>query len=177
MPKAIDFDRLRKLDPAAIGAAHKRYYGELYRYATYRLGDPDLAEDLASEAFLRLLDSLQRQKGPLQNLRAWLFGTLSNMIHDHYRRSYRHPAGNLAEDILDPAPGPAGQTEKRDQLRAVAQAMRSLTAEQQHVLSLRFGSQLSIEETARLMGKKPNAVKALQFRALRALRSALRDDQ
>jgi RNA polymerase sigma-70 factor (ECF subfamily) len=48
-----------------------------------------------------------------------------------------------------------------------------LTAEQQHVLALRFGQGYSLEETAAFMDKNVNAVKALQFRALAALQREL----
>jgi len=51
--------------------------------------------------------------------------------------------------------------------------MRRLTADQQHVLALRFTQELSLEETARMMKKSLNAVKVIQFRALAALRRLL----
>ena len=51
--------------------------------------------------------------------------------------------------------------------------MRYLTSEQQHVLALRFGGEYTLEETAEMMGRKVNAIKALQFRALRTLRRHL----
>jgi RNA polymerase sigma-70 factor (ECF subfamily) len=58
-------------------------------------------------------------------------------------------------------------------MRAVRAAMLQLTVDQQHVLALRFGSGYSLEETAAILKKKSNAVKALQFRALAALRRAI----
>jgi len=57
----------------------------------------------------------------------------------------------------------------REQGDAVREAYAELTPDQQDVLALRFGSGYSLEETARMMDKKVNAVKALQFRALAAL--------
>jgi RNA polymerase sigma-70 factor (ECF subfamily) len=51
--------------------------------------------------------------------------------------------------------------------------LKELTTDQQHVLALRFGSGCSLAETAEIMGKKPNAIKQLQFRALAALRKNL----
>jgi RNA polymerase sigma-70 factor (ECF subfamily) len=48
-----------------------------------------------------------------------------------------------------------------------------LTPEQQHVLALRFSQELSLEETAAVMGKNVNAVKVLQFRAVQALRQRM----
>ena len=52
-------------------------------------------------------------------------------------------------------------------------ALGQLTAEQQHVLSLRFTEDRSLEETAEIIGKSITAVKALQFRAVAALRRML----
>lgn len=52
-------------------------------------------------------------------------------------------------------------------------AFSKLTGEQREVLALRFSSGLTIEETAQLMNHSPSAVKALQFRALAALRKIL----
>jgi RNA polymerase sigma-70 factor (ECF subfamily) len=50
-----------------------------------------------------------------------------------------------------------------------------LTADQQNVLALRFSQGYSLEETASLMKKNVNAIKALQFRALAALQRKLRE--
>ena len=55
---------LRALDAEAISAVHARYFVELYRYAAYRTGDPQLAEDLASEVLVRLLEAVRGGKGP-----------------------------------------------------------------------------------------------------------------
>ena len=57
----------------------------------------------------------------------------------------------------------------REQADAVRGAYAELSSDQQNVLALRFGSGYSLEETARVMQKNVNAVKALQFRALAAL--------
>ncbi len=53
---------LRALDAEAISAVHARYFVELYRYAAYRTGDPQLAEDLASEVLVRLLEAMRAGK-------------------------------------------------------------------------------------------------------------------
>jgi RNA polymerase sigma-70 factor (ECF subfamily) len=61
------------------------------------------------------------------------------------------------------------EVDAREQNRSVQAAYSQLTAEQQHVLALRFGQGYSLEETATHLKKNTNAVKALQFRALAAL--------
>ena len=168
---------LRSLDPKAVAAIHERYFPELYRYARYRLGDPAAAEDVASEALVRLLEATAAGRGPKSSLRGWLLGTLSNLVNDHYRQAYSRPVSELPEHLLDDGPDPSEQAASLEQARELRVAMALLTAEQQHVLSLRFGNGYSLEETAVIMGKNPNAVKALQFRAVVALRKQIGEGQ
>jgi hypothetical protein len=61
----------RQFDPAALARIHDCFYKLVYRYARYRIGDAQVAEDMASEVFLRLLDALRGGKVPRQSLRGW----------------------------------------------------------------------------------------------------------
>lgn len=174
MNSSTILDQVRSLDPHILAAVHDQYYPEVYRYARFRLADEQAAEDIAAEVFLRLLDSLHRQKGPQENLRAWLLGTAAHMIADTYRKQYRQPQDAL-EDIDLPQEGdsPDERLEEEYLCSQVRGAMQQLTADQQHVLALRFSEERSLEETARAMGKSIGAVKVLQFRALGSLRRLL----
>lgn len=164
---------LQKLDSQAIGAIYDRHFPEVYRYVRYRVNDETVAEDVASEVFVRLLEAAQKGLGPRSNLKGWLIATASNAVNDHLRRKYRRPVEALsesmpAEDVSLPA-----EVDLREQTRAIQTAYAQLTAEQQHVLALRFGLGLSLEETAQHLQKNANAIKALQFRALAALQRVM----
>ena len=164
---------LRAFDPEVITHVHNHFYPEIYRYARYRLSDPTLAEDLASEVFVRLLESFDGGGGPRKSLRGWLMGTASNLVNDYYRKQYKHQTEALSDGLEADLPGPGKifeMTEQHDQVRA---ALAKLTQDQQNVLALRFGAGYSLEDTAQAIGKKVNAVKQLQFRALAALRRHL----
>ena len=160
---------LHNLDQQAIGAVYDQYFSEIYRYVLYRLGDPTLAEDIASDVFVRLLESVQSGHPPQTNLKGWLIGTASHVVTDHLRQKYRRPEEEISESIPDRGPSITAEVDQREQNRIVNDAYAQLTPEQQHVLALRFGQGYSLEETATLMNKNVNAVKALQFRALAAL--------
>ncbi len=162
-------DGLRNLDSQVIGAIYDKYFPEIYRYVRYRISDEYVAEDIASDVFMRLLQAVQDKRGPRSNLKAWLLATASHIVTDHIRRTYRRPTEALPEDLLDPASFPGDEFDRRERAREFRQAFSRLTSEQQHVLALRFGDGYSLEETASLLKKKVNAVKALQFRALAAL--------
>jgi len=160
---------LRNLDSQSIGAIYDQYFPEVYRYVRYRIGDEAIAEDIASDVFVRMLEASQRKQGPQTNLRGWLIATASNALNDHLRRHYRRPVEVLSDSLPDGAPGIPAEIDTREKNSMVRNALTQLTAEQQHVLALRFGQGYSIEETATYLKKNINAVKALQFRALAAL--------
>ena len=160
---------LRKLDSQSIGVIYDQYFIEVYRYVRYRINDDTVAEDIASDVFVRLLEASQKNKGPQTNLKGWLIATASNVVNDHLRRQYRRPAEALSDSMPDMNTSVRAEVDLREQSQAVKAAYTQLTTEQQHVLALRFGQGYSLEETASYMNKKVNAVKALQFRALASL--------
>lgn len=161
--------QLSELDPQALGNVYDQYFIEVFRYIRYRINDDVAAEDIASDVFLRLLEALQKKKGPQTNLKGWLIATASHIVNDHLRRQYRRPIEVLSDAMPDESSSVRREVDLREQNRVVNTAYAQLTSEQQQVLALRFGQGYSLEETASHMKKKTNAVKALQFRALAAL--------
>ncbi len=168
-------EQARQLDEHALSEIHNRYYGEIYRYVLYRTGRTEVADDLASEVFLRFLDNLHTGRTPQVTLRGWLFGVARNLVADHFRHAPREQA-ELDETFAAPSTTSA-EAEHNLQARAVRTALRRLTPEQQHTLVLRFGEGLSVEETAQSLGKSVNAVKVLQFRAVASLRRLVELDK
>ena len=164
---------LQKLDAQVIGAIYDRHFPEIFRYVRYRVNDEALAEDVASDVFVRLLEAAQKGQGPQSNLKGWLIATASNAVTDHLRRKYRQPVEALSEVMPDESVSLTAEVDLREQTRAVQSAYAQLTGGQQHVLALRFGLGLSLEETAQHLQKNANAIKALQFRALAALQRVM----
>lgn len=166
----------RQLDSSALAQIHDCFYTSIYRFVRYRTGDDQVAEDAASEVFLRLLDAFQDGKAPRQSLRGWLFGTASHIVNDHFRRHYRVQNDDLADHEALPASAEA-DPEHQFQLNLTHARLRAvladLTPEQQQVVTLRFGQGLSHREVAQILDKSEGAVKLLQFRALQALRRLL----
>lgn len=162
-------DGLRKLNSQAIGAIYDQYFPEIYRYVRYRVGDDSVAEDIASDVFMRLIESAQKKQGPTTNIKGWLIATASNAVNDYLRRQYRRPTEELDETMADDGSSVHAEVDQREENKIVQMAFARLTSEQQQVLTLRFGMGYSLEQTATIMKKNVNAIKALQFRALTAL--------
>jgi RNA polymerase sigma-70 factor (ECF subfamily) len=164
-----NLDGLQSLDAQAIGAVYDQYFSEVYRYVLYRMGDQGLAEDIASDVFVRLLETVQNGQPPRTSIKGWLIGTASHIVTDHLRKKYRRPEEKLPESVKDSGTSVSSEVDQREQNRIFKEAYAQLTPEQQDVLALRFGQGYSLDETAIFMNKNVNAIKALQFRALATL--------
>ena len=161
---------LKNLDSQVISIIYDRYFEDVYRFVYYRLNDEQVAEDVSSDVFVRLLEAVKERRGPQTNLKGWLLGTASHVVSDHLRQVYQHPTKELSDILLNGLFSPLpDEVDHREMVRSFRLAYSHLTLEQQNVLALRFGTCCSLVETARIMQKNVNAVKALQFRALAAL--------
>jgi len=166
----------QRFDPDTLGRIHDEYYGQIFRYALYRTGSRETAEDIAAEVLARLLEGLRAGTGPTTTLSGWLFGVAARVVNDHFRRAYRAPTVELDDAWPDHQATPTSLTVaalEREQLR---QALLTLTEEQQHVIALRFGQDVPIQQVARMMGKTEGAVKQLQSRAVAALARQMKRD-
>src|SRR5512139_1575924 len=161
--------RARQLDPEALAHIHDTYYTSIFRYVAFRVGDHATAEDLTSEVFTRLLAALRDKNAPQNTLRGWLYGVAARVVSDHHRRAYRVPQVELDESLASTNHDPADIVEGKLTQESVQRAMQDLTEEQRHVLSLRFGSDMPIQDVARALGKSEGAIKQLQARAVAAL--------
>ena len=159
----------RRLDPDALAQIHDAYYAPIFRYIAFRVTDREVAEDLTSEVFARLLAALRDRKSPRDALRSWLYGVAAHVVSDHYRQQYRAPQVDLDDDIASSDHDPAEMIESKLRQEDLKSAMQELTDEQRHVLALRFGAEMPIRDVARTLGKTEGAVKQLQARAVAAL--------
>ena len=163
----------RQYDLPALGAIYDRYSPGIYRYAMRLLGDDCLAEDCVAETFSRFLKVLRLGHGPQDHLQAYLYRIAHNWITDSYRRQPPPPLD--LDDALHAGDHfhPEKQTEVRYMQKQVRLALRSLTPDQRQVIILRFLEGWENEEVAVALEKPVGAIKALQHRALNALRRLL----
>ncbi|GIH90937.1 sigma-70 family RNA polymerase sigma factor [Planobispora siamensis] len=179
-------DELRKLvlraktgDTEAFGTLYDRYLDLVYRYIYLRVGSHPLAEDLTSETFLRALRRIADFTWQGRDFGAWLVTIARNLVTDHFKSGRYRLEVSTAEVFEIPLDGPhipenAVVTAMVN--HRVLSAVRALRPEQQECVVLRFLHGMSLAETALIMGKKSGAIKALQFRAIRALARALPSD-
>jgi RNA polymerase sigma-70 factor, ECF subfamily len=168
-------ERAQTYDQSALADLYDSYAPLIYSYLYRRLQSAPLAEDLTSEVFLRLLQALRARQAWHTSLRGWLYRVAHNLAVDHQRRQTAGPAEPLDDEAFASEDNVAEAVHDRLSRHQLHAAMAKLTPEQQHVLVLRFGQQLSAQEVAALISKSVSAVEALQHRALAALRRVMRD--
>lgn len=133
-------------------------------------------DDVVNEVFLAAFSGLGSFRGDGEGFRSWLFGIAWNKTTDWHRREGRRPP--VVDDTEGVLVARVGGDSEDDALRRlgagrVEAMLASLTDDQRDVLMLRVVADLSLEQTATIMGRPIGAVKALQHRALGALRRGI----
>ncbi len=172
-------ERMRSLDPRALSAIYDLYAMRIYSYIYHRVGDASLAEDLTAQVFLRLLEALRNDRAWTVSFSGWLYRIAHNLVIDTYRRSGhgRHVDLDANADTPAKGQGPEDAAELTLAHDRVRVALTRLTEEQAQVVTLRFLEEKSIAEVAHIIGKSEGAVKALQYRAVAALRRIMEGEQ
>lgn len=159
-----------ELNTAALAKIYDTYSPGLYRYSMRLLGDADLAEDCVAEAFTRFLKSLKKGHGPRDHLQAYLYRIAHNWIVDLY---CDHEETFELSDALPSEEMPEEEAARQIRQKQVRKALRSLSPDQQKVISLKYLECWENEEIARVLHKPVGAVKSIQHRALVNLQKLL----
>lgn len=176
-PREAEFDSVLEAAKAgadwAWGQIYRDHAGSVTGYLRNRgAREP---EDLTNEVFLSVARAIHGFTGGAESFRSWIFVIAHRRLIDERRYNGRRPTvTHLDTDCNEMHT--TGDVESEALARLVtaeiAEAFGSLTESQRDVLALRIIGGLSLEETARAMGKKTGAIKALQHRALEALKRA-----
>jgi len=132
-------------------------------------------EDAASEVFVGMVRGLERFRGDERDLRTWMFSIAHRRVIDERRRLARRPEEPVApSELTGPLAGSRVGDAESEALEGLGtdwamSALRSLSSDQRGVVLLRVLADLSVEQTAAVLGKSLGAVKSLQRRALAAL--------
>ncbi|HET7388780.1 MAG TPA: sigma-70 family RNA polymerase sigma factor [Nocardioidaceae bacterium] len=132
-------------------------------------------ESLTNEVFLHVLVKLDRLEGGAGGLRTFVFSVAHARVVDETRQWARRPAQSSYEIEYDDRREPSAEAEALELVatRDTLELLEELNQEQRAVITLRVLGDLSIEETAHVVGKSTGAVKQLQRRGLATLRALL----
>jgi RNA polymerase sigma factor (sigma-70 family) len=131
-------------------------------------------EDLLGEVLVQVARNAGTFQGDYSAFRSWVFTVAHHRLVDERRYRARRPVE--PGDVPEAARG-LGDTEAEALVglatQEVVALLDTLTPEQRDVLLLRIVGDMSVEDVARIVGRRPGAVKALQRRGLESLRRSL----
>jgi RNA polymerase sigma-70 factor (ECF subfamily) len=162
-------------DAEAFASLFRSTVAIVHRFLQARCGDAALAEDLTQDTFIRAMRAITTSfRGGSSEFIAWVVRIARNRFLDHVK------SGRVRWEVaVDNVPITVGTANPEQDVLATIEgidlrrALSNLTSEQQEVILLRFLQGLQISEVATVTGRSEGAVKALQFRALRALQKIL----
>lgn len=169
----------------------RRHQQRIYRVLLGLLRDPDAADTLTQECFLRAYRNRKSFRGE-SSVATWLVRIAANLATDHarsrrnsfWKRLFRGPnregaqtAAPVADGLPDLRASPERQFAAREELQAVWSAVDRLSAQQRAAFVLRFGEEMTLGEIAQAMALEVGTVKSHLARALSAVRKQLKESK
>ena len=167
-------DRAQAGDRGALEELYLIHFDRIYGYLHVSVGNRHDAEDLTTQTFLKMLESIGKFKWQSAPFSAWLFRIAHNLAMDHFRANRRWQP---EEDVPEPEPdettsAEAGAFESIGR-KSMLELIEDLSPEQQQVLTLKFVFNFANGEAATILGKTEGAIKSLQHRALVSLQKQI----
>ena len=158
----------------ALEELYLLHFDRIYSYLHMNVGNRHDAEDLTTQVFVKMLESIGKFRWRSAPFSAWLFRIAHNLAMDHFRANKRwQPEEEVPEP--DPGEGSAAEQEALESIgrQSMLELIQKLSHEQQQVLTLRFLFDLPNADVAAILDKTEGAVKSLQHRALASLEKQL----
>jgi len=162
-------------DSEAFGALYERYVGRIYNYIYYRTGNVYDAEVLTERVFMRALRHIRNYNHRGLPFSAWLYRIAHNLVANWHRDNSRRKEIPLEDSILasNLSGFPESEMVQSEEQEHLLRVLRSLPAERQQLIILKFVDHLSNAEIGQIMGRTEGAVKSLYHRTLLTMRDEL----
>jgi RNA polymerase sigma-70 factor (ECF subfamily) len=167
-------DRAQKGDRAALEELYLIHFDRIYSYLHMTVGNRHDAEDLTTQTFLKMLESIGRFRWQAAPFSAWLFRIAHNLSMDHFRARRRWQP---EEEVPEPhdSEEPSAELEAMQSIgrQSMLELIDKLSTEQQQVLTLKFVFNFQNGEVAKILDKSEGEIKSLQHRALASLQKQI----
>jgi RNA polymerase sigma-70 factor (ECF subfamily) len=157
-------------DEGAFAALWRDLQPAVLRYFQVVAGEA--AEDLAADTWVSVIRGLGRFRGDERAFRGWVFTVARHRAIDWRRQAARRPTRSVPVEQLAERPtpdDPVAAVLEAQSTRAALALLAELPSDQAEVVALRVLGGLEVAEVARIIGKRPGAVRVLAHRGLRRL--------
>jgi RNA polymerase sigma-70 factor, ECF subfamily len=167
-------ERAQKGDRSALEELYLIHFDRIYSYLHVSVGNRHDAEDLTTQTFLKMLESIGRFRWQSAPFSAWLFRIAHNLAMDHFRARKRvQPEEEVPEPLGSEEPSAELEAMQSIGRQSMLELIDKLSPEQQQVLTLKFVFNFPNADVAKILDKTEGAIKSLQHRALASLQKQL----
>jgi RNA polymerase sigma-70 factor (ECF subfamily) len=167
-------DLAQQGDRAALEELYLIHFDRIYSYLHVTVGNRHDAEDLTTQTFLKMLESIGRFRWQSAPFSAWLFRIAHNLAMDHFRAHRRwQPEADVPEPIGSEEPSAELEAMQSIGRQSMLELIEKLSPEQQQVLTLKFVFNFANADVAKILDKTEGAIKSLQHRALASLQKQI----
>jgi RNA polymerase sigma-70 factor (TIGR02952 family) len=157
----------------AFADLYREYLPKVYRYISYRVADSHQAEDLTSIVFEKALTKFKSYSSKKAAFSTWIFSIARNTLIDHYRANAKQPAIQVENmPFLEEDHSPEEEMAKSEEYRILQSCISKLAAQEQEIISLKFGAEMTNRQIAKVIGLSESNVGIIIFRAIRKLRDS-----
>ena len=161
-------------DSQAFGQIYDFYLPKIYRFVFIKVSNRGEAEDLTQEIFLSAWQNIKGFQFQGFSISSWLYRIAYNEVIDFYRTRKQHETIEaLPEDILAELPKTDQNLDRALEIKKIKIVIQKLESDQQNVLIMKFVDELSNKEIAQVLDKSEGAIRVIQHRALKQLKSYL----
>ena len=166
------------MDDSVFSRLYDEYHNDVFRFLIYLMRDRDQAEDLMHEVYVRVLKAYSGFEGKSSE-KTWLFSIAKNVAIDHYRKSSvrrKHSFDKFdweKSELVSTEILPDNFVVLNEEMKDLLNVLDMCTGDQKMVIHMRFIHDLSIAETADILGWSEGKVKTTQHRAINALRKKI----
>ena len=182
LKEKILFSRLQQKDKDAFAEIYDLYIDQIYRFVFFKVGNKEETEDLTSVIFLKTWNYLQENdSSKYTSIKPLIYKIARTSIIDHYRKRSSQSSVTINGDdsafqIVDEKQNLAKQAEISSDLSLVGKKLAELKEEYREVIILRFIHELTIGEIAEILNKTRGNVRVQVFRATKALRELVNQE-
>jgi RNA polymerase sigma-70 factor (ECF subfamily) len=159
-----------------FGQIYDRYIEKIYRFIFFKVNSQEIAEDLASETFLKTWKVFKNEEKSIENMQAFLYKTARNLVIDYYREKGRVQIVSVDNpSITDPSQNLEEKEMLRSDVNMVKAALTNLKDDYQNVIIWHYLDDLPIQEISYILGRTEDATRVLLHRALEALKKETKE--
>jgi RNA polymerase sigma-70 factor, ECF subfamily len=161
----------KKGEKDSFSELYEYYITPIFRFVYFRVRSRVDAEDLTQTVFLKAWDHLSDYRQGKNPFSSWLYAIARNTVIDFWKKKKDWDISELGKNTIKSKEEPVDDLiEREDDLRRLKEIIELLTDEQQEAVILKFIDGLSNKEISKIMGKKEDAIRQLQSRAIRILK-------